>query len=66
MKLVVNNKETELLQGNTVADLIKQLELPSQGIAVALHNRMVPRKQWEEQPLQEGDSLIIIKAACGG
>ncbi len=66
MKLIVNNKETELLQGNTIADLMKQLALPAQGIAVALHNRMIPRTQWENHLLKEGDSLIIIKAACGG
>ena len=66
MKILVNNKETELTGGNTIADLARQLELPAQGVAVALHNRMVPRTQWEEQTLKEGDSLIIIKAACGG
>ena len=66
MKLLVNNKETELTAGNTVADLARQLGLPPQGVAVALHNRMVPRTQWEEQTLQPGDKLVIIKAACGG
>ena len=66
MKILVNNKETELTAGNTIADLARQLELPAQGVAVAVHNRMVPRAQWEEQILQPGDSLVIIKAACGG
>ena len=37
MKIKVNNKETELTQGNNVASLA-----------------------------QQGDSLVIIKAACGG
>ncbi len=66
MKIIVNNKEVDLIQGNTIADLARQLELPSQGVAIALHNRMIPRAQWEEQVLQPGDSLVIIKAACGG
>ncbi len=66
MKVLVNNKETELAEGSTVADLARQLELPAQGVAIALHNRMVPRTQWEEQTLQPDDSLVIIKAACGG
>ena len=63
MKLLVNNKETELTQGHTIA---QQLELPKQGVAIALHNRMVPRAEWENTVLNEGDSLVIIKAACGG
>ncbi len=66
MKVLVNNKEMELAEGSTVADLARQLELPAQGVAIALHNRMVPRTQWEEQTLQPDDSLVIIKAACGG
>ena len=59
MKVLVNNKETELTQG-------QQLELPAQGVAIALHNRMIPRAEWEHTVLKEGDSLVIIKAACGG
>ncbi len=66
MIITVNNKETELTQGNTVADLAKQLELPEKGVAIALHNRMIPRDKWAEQTLQANDSLVIIKAACGG
>lgn len=65
MKVLVNNKETEL-NGSTVADLVRELALPEKGVAIALQNRIVPRTQWEHQPLQEGDSLVIIKAACGG
>ena len=65
MKVLVNNKETEL-NGSTVADLVRELALPEKGVAVALQNRIVPRTQWEQQSLQEGDSLVIIKAACGG
>ncbi|MCI5743098.1 sulfur carrier protein ThiS [Phocaeicola faecicola] len=65
MKVLVNNKETEL-NGSTVADLVRELALPEKGVAIALQNRIVPRTQWEQQPLQEGDSLVIIKAACGG
>lgn len=65
MKVLVNNKETEL-NGSTVADLVRELALPEKGVAITLQNRIVPRTQWEQQPLQEGDSLVIIKAACGG
>ena len=66
MKIKVNNKETELTQGNNVASLAQQLKLPEQGVAVALNNRMIPRSQWAEQEIKEGDNLVIIKAACGG
>ncbi|MDM8155452.1 sulfur carrier protein ThiS [Bacteroides gallinaceum] len=66
MIIKVNNKETELVQGNTIADLANQLGLPEKGVAIALNNRMIPRTQWAEQTLQANDNLVIIKAACGG
>ena len=66
MTILVNNKETELVQGNTIANLARQLGLPEKGVAIALNNRMIPRAQWAEQTLQTNDSLVIIKAACGG
>ena len=50
MKLLVNNKETELTQGHTIAALAQQLGLPKQGVAIALHNRMVPRAEWAKTP----------------
>lgn len=66
MKISVNNKETEIANGSTLADLAAQLELPAQGVAIAVNNKMVPRAQWNDTILNENDSLVIIKAACGG
>lgn len=66
MKVQVNNKEVELTTGNTISALAAQLDLPPQGVAIALNNHMIPRSQWAEQEIQNGDSLVIIKAACGG
>ena len=57
MKVQVNNKEVELMT---------QLELPVQGIAIAVNNKMIPRTEWERFVLHENDNLVIIKAACGG
>lgn len=66
MKVSVNNKETELTAGCSVAALATLLNLPPQGVAVAVNNRMVPRTAWGEHVLKEGDNVVVIKAACGG
>ena len=66
MKVLVNNKETNLTEGNHITDLVSQLQLPTQGVAIAVNNRMVPRTEWGNHILQENDSLVVIKAACGG
>lgn len=66
MKVQVNNKEVEIPSGSTLTQLTAQLELPAQGIAIAVNNKMVPRTGWECFTLHENDNLVIIKAACGG
>lgn len=66
MKIIVNNKETELTAGNTVADLAAQLGLPVQGVAIAVNNKLIPRTGWTEHILQPDDKLVVVNAACGG
>ena len=65
MKVQVNNKEVETT-ASTLAQLATQLQLPENGVAIAVNNRMIPRPQWDGFGLQENDNLIVIKAACGG
>lgn len=65
MNIIVNEKETAL-QGSTVADLVAQLGLPPNGVAVAIGMDIVPRVEWAQKALAEGDKVMIIKAASGG
>ena len=66
MKLKVNSKETETKDGSTIPELASQLALPERGVAIAVNNKMIPRTEWNERILQPNDSLVVIKAACGG
>lgn len=65
MKVSVNNKERETSSA-TLAQLVEELALPRQGVAVAVDNRMVPRAEWDDYALSEGLNIVIVKAACGG
>lgn len=65
MKVLVNNKEVETVV-STLAELATQLQLPENGIAIAVNNQMIPHPRWDGFKLQENDNLIVIKAACGG
>ena len=47
MKVQVNNKEVEMTPASTLTQLAAQLELPVQGIAIAVNNKMIPRTEWE-------------------
>ena len=65
MKIKITNTEVET-QALTVADLAKDQNLPEKGVAVAISNEMVPRTEWENRKLKEGDDIVILKAFCGG
>lgn len=66
MKVVLNGTETEVETGMTVAALLAARELPRQGVAVAVDNRLVPRTEWETHRLAEGAKITVIRAVCGG
>ena len=66
MNIKVNGKETVLNNQATVTDLAQQLQLPEKGVAIAVNNKMVPRTEWKSFVIHENDSLVVIKAACGG
>ena len=65
MKVTVNNKQHEMQAAN-LQELAAQLQLPQNGVAIAIDNQLKPRSSWSSTTLQEGASITIIKAACGG
>ena len=65
MKLKVNDKEVET-GATTLSQFSQEQNLPTSGIAVAVNNRMIPRTEWDAFILNDGDSILIIKAVCGG
>ena len=65
MLVNVNNKGVAT-EAQNLAQLVSQLELPAQGVAVAVGNKLVRRVDWENYMLEEGMQITVIKAACGG
>ncbi|EJX01506.1 ThiS, thiamine-biosynthesis [gut metagenome] len=65
MLITVNGKGKETL-AQTLSELIAELQLPAQGVAAAVNNRIVPRNEWENFSLEENAAITIIKAVCGG
>lgn len=65
MKVTINNKQHET-QAVTLSELATQLQLPAKGVAIAIDNELKPRTTWDDTILQEGATITIIKAACGG
>jgi len=66
MTIVVNDETRELPQPITVAELLRQLELPPRGVAVEVNKQIVPRQQHAEHLLADGDRLEIVSLVGGG
>jgi sulfur carrier protein len=64
----VNGEATEIEDGATVAAVVKLLDLPGirRGIAVAVNAEVVPRAEWEERVLAEGERVEVVSAVQGG
>ncbi|MBK8232569.1 MAG: sulfur carrier protein ThiS [Candidatus Eisenbacteria bacterium] len=68
MKLKVNGNETELRAVESLADLLRALELDPErpGIAVALNDRVIPRRDLGATRVNDGDRVEVIHAVQGG
>ena len=66
MQLVINGKEKELESSENVAQMLKELDITGSHIAVALNFQVVPRSNYDQTPLHEGDKVEIVHAVGGG
>lgn len=66
MKATINGEPHELPEGLTVAQLLAHMQAPARGIAVARNDRVVRRSAFEEERVEEGDRIEIIRAVAGG
>ncbi|MDR2982421.1 MAG: sulfur carrier protein ThiS [Puniceicoccales bacterium] len=67
MLVHVNDEPKEVPQSATLAELVEGLALRSlDGVAVAVNEMVVPRRDWITRQLQDEDRLIIIHATQGG
>jgi len=61
------NGETRTLDGpQSLADLVAQLELTGQRIAIEVNEELVPRSLYPQHQLSEGDRVEIVQAIGGG
>lgn len=65
MQLQVNGKSLDL-NGNTIADLVKQMELVGKRLAVEVNREIIPKSTHATFSLKEHDTIEIIHAIGGG
>ena len=65
MKLTVNQQSIET-EAKNLEELVAELPLPNQGVAVAVDNRLVKLNELAGYAVTDDAKITIIKAACGG
>ena len=67
MIITLNNQPIEIPEGvNTVSDLMKWKNIPTQGTAIALNDKLLLKKDWDVKNLEDMMNVTIISAAFGG
>ncbi len=65
MKVTINKHEHELANGATLLDAITAIEAKPP-FAAAVNTQFVPKTQYAQQSLQDGDRVEIISPVTGG
>lgn len=66
MNITVNHETKTLAQATSLDQLLGDLKISTQGIAVAINNQIITKTQWGNTPLHENDNVTIIQATQGG
>ena len=66
MQILVNGQSRDVCRGTTLAELVVQLELTSEHIAVEVNRELIPRRQHDQCELADGDSLEVVSLVGGG
>ena len=67
MEIIINQKLTEIPDHFSVEQLLSLLfENSRKGIAVAINQAIIPKKEWPIHILHSSDKITLIKATQGG
>ena len=66
MHLFINGDEKSFADSLSLAELIEQLGMKGDRVAVELNREIVSRSQWPETTLEDGDRLEIVHFVGGG
>lgn len=66
MQITVNGDPQQLIDGMSLAELVRRISDRETGIAVALNSEVVPRSGWPAIGLTDGDRVDVVTAVQGG
>nr|VFJ48569.1 MAG: sulfur carrier protein ThiS [Candidatus Kentron sp. FW]VFJ59382.1 MAG: sulfur carrier protein ThiS [Candidatus Kentron sp. FW] len=66
MNIILNGKNLESTSYKTIADLLEAQDIVGKRIAVEVNEEILPRSEYGQYRLREGDRVEIVRAIGGG
>lgn len=66
LRIQVNGQPRDCRSGSTVGDLLRELEIKTERVAVELNLEILDRKDFELRRLKQGDRVEILSFIGGG
>lgn len=66
MKIKFNDSEIDIPENQSLAQFVNDNIDGTAGVAVAVNGALVKKADWNSVVLNEGDTVLLIKAAYGG
>ena len=66
LRVQINGETREFVDDLRLSDLVDELSLPPERVAIELNKRVVRRNEWPETIITEGDRIEIVHFVGGG
>jgi thiamine biosynthesis protein ThiS len=66
MKVFINGETQEIPNEVNLSELLKNLSLPSERVAIELNKEVVRKRDWENVKVADSDKIEIIHFVGGG
>ncbi len=66
MQVYINDKKIVCNPDISLLMLLNENQIITDGIAVAIDQKVIPKKEWAETIIKDGSKILIIKATQGG
>ncbi len=66
MKIFINGEIKDFSVETNLFDLLKNLDLPTERVAIELNKQVIRRKNWETTDVKDADKIEIVHFVGGG
>ncbi len=66
MEISINGKNVTIKSGMNLLEILKQETIRPEGIAIAINDVVISKKEWADKIPKPEDRILIITATAGG